>query len=120
MVKPRCMAKIDSNFGKKRNMKYERGLLLMLALLSWQASANESMQNLDVVQLGTYQAHADHFVWLSDTPAECKATGNPVLHFQDDQPGGKALLAVLMTALVNKRKIDVQTSGCDLVEVYLK
>ncbi|MDQ1091083.1 hypothetical protein QE400_000496 [Xanthomonas sacchari] len=103
-------------------MKYESGLLLMLALLSWQASANESMQNVDVVQLGTYQAHTDHFVWLSDTPAECKAAvpGNAVLHFQDDQPGGKALLAVLMTALVNKRKIDVQTKDCNIVEVYLK
>ncbi|WP_295951589.1 hypothetical protein [uncultured Xanthomonas sp.] len=102
-------------------MKYESGFFLILALLSWQASANESMQNVDVVQLGTYQAHTDHFVWLSDTPAECKATsGNHVLHFQDDQPGGKALLAVLMTALVNKRKIDVQTNGCDIVEVYLK
>lgn len=94
--------------------------LLLLASLSGSVSANESMQNVDVVQLGTYQAHADHFVWLSDTPAECKATGNAVLHFQEDQPGGKALLAVLMTALVNKRKIDVQTKHCDIVEVYLK
>ncbi|XQA62958.1 hypothetical protein ACM9XD_06300 [Xanthomonas sacchari] len=82
--------------------------MLLFASLSGSASANESMQNVDVVQLGTYQAHADHFVWLSDTPAECKSTsGAQVLHFQDDQPGGKALLAVLMTALVNKRKIDV-------------
>ena len=102
-------------------MTYKNGLLLLLALLSWRASANESMQNLDVGQLGTYQAHAVHFVLLADTQAECKATsGNHVLHFQDDQPGGKALLAVLMTALVNKRKIDVQTNGCDIVEVYLK
>lgn len=97
-------------------------VLLLFASLSGSASANESMQNVDVVQLGTYQAHTDHFVYLSDTPAECKAAvpGNAVLHFQDDQPGGKALLAVLMTALVNKRKIDVQTNGCDIVEVYLK
>ncbi|MBO9828342.1 hypothetical protein J7373_08805 [Xanthomonas sp. A2111] len=101
-------------------MRMTWATLLLFASLSGSASANESMQNLDVVQLGTYQAHTDHFVWLSDTPAECKATGNPVLHFQDDQPGGKALLAILMTALVNKRKIDVQTNGCDLVEVYLK
>ncbi|MCW0369066.1 hypothetical protein [Xanthomonas sacchari] len=102
-------------------MKAKMIALLLFSLLGWDASANESMQNLDVVQLGTYQAHADHFVWLSDTPAECKATaGNHVLHFQEDQPGGKALLAVLMTALVNKRKIDIQTNGCDIVEVYLK
>ncbi len=95
--------------------------LLLFVSLSGSASANESMQNVDVVQVGTYQAHADHFVWLSDTPAECKATsGNHVLHFLEDQPGGKALLAVLMTALVNKRKIDIQTNGCDIVEVYLK
>ncbi|WP_279362120.1 hypothetical protein [Xanthomonas sacchari] len=102
-------------------MKNKVVALLLLSLLGWDASANESMQNVDVVQVGTYQAHVDHFVWLSDTPAECKATsGNHVLHFQEDQPGGKALLAVLMTALVNNRKIDVQTNGCDIVEVYLK
>lgn len=35
-------------------------------------------------------------------------------------PGGKALLATLMAALVSKRKIDVQTKACDIVEVYLK
>jgi hypothetical protein len=27
--------------------------------------------------------------------------------FSETQPGGKAVLAVLMTALVNKRKVDV-------------
>ncbi|MCW0459359.1 hypothetical protein NB717_000427 [Xanthomonas sacchari] len=103
-------------------MKLKSIAFLLFIFMSWRASANESMQNLDVVQLGTYQAHADHFVWLSDTPAECKAAvpTNAVLHFQDDQPGGKAMLAVLMTALMNKRKIDVQTNGCDIVEVYLK
>lgn len=102
-------------------MRITWATLLLFASLSGSALANESIQNVDVVQLGTYQAHADHFVWLSDTPAECKAaSGNHVLHFQEDQPGGKALLAVLMTALVNKRKIDVQTNGCDIVEVYLK
>ncbi|MBO9872955.1 MULTISPECIES: hypothetical protein [Xanthomonas] len=78
------------------------------------------MQNVDVAQLGKYQADADHFVWFSDTTAECKAApGNHVLHFQDDQPGRNALLALLMTALMNKHKIDVQTNGCYMLEVYL-
>ncbi|WP_420008330.1 hypothetical protein [Xanthomonas sacchari] len=109
------------NKREERAMRTIWAALLLFASLSGSALANESMQNVDVVQLGTYQTHADHFVWLSDTPAECKATsGNHVLHFQEDQPGGKVLLAVLMTALVNKRKIDIQTNGCDIVEVYLK
>lgn len=77
-------------------MKYKSIALLLLALVGGQASANESMQNVDVVQLGTYQANASHFVWLSATPAKCKAAvpANHVLQFREDQPGGKALLAI--------------------------
>ncbi|MDV0438411.1 hypothetical protein [Xanthomonas sacchari] len=103
-------------------MRATWSVLTILALLSWQASANEWMQNVEVVQLGNYQANASHFIWLSSIPAECKAAepGNPVLQFQEDQPGGKALLATFMTALINKRKIDVQTKDCAIVEVYLK
>jgi hypothetical protein len=42
------------------------------------------------------------------------------MSFNHDAPGGKALFAVLTTALINKRKVDVQYNGCDIVEVYLK
>ncbi|MBB4128508.1 hypothetical protein GGR77_003838 [Xanthomonas translucens] len=91
-----------------------------LAGLDWlierAASANESMSNVDVVQIGTYQANASHFVWFSATPEECKAASptNPVMGFSKTQPGGKSMLAVLVTALVNKRKVDVQASGCSI------
>lgn len=103
-------------------MKITALVLVFIGLLSGQASANESMSNVEVVQIGTYQANASHFVWFSATPEECKAASpaNPVMGFSETQPGGKAMLAVLMTALVNKRKVDVQASGCSIFEIYLK
>ena len=80
------------------------------------------MRDVEVVQVGTYQADTGHFVWFTATIQECKTAspGNPVMHFNETQPGGKALLAILMTALVNKRKVDVQGNGCEIFEVYLK
>lgn len=103
-------------------MKIRILTLVLIGLFSGQASANESMSNVDVVQIGTYQGNANHFVWFSATPEECKAASptNPVMGFSETQPGGKAMLAVLMTALVNKRKVDVQASGCSIFEIYLR
>jgi hypothetical protein len=96
--------------------------LALLGLLSGQAVANESMRDVEVVQIGSYQANSDHFVWFTATTQECKTAspGNPVMNFSETQPGGKSLLAILMTALVNKRKVDVQASGCSIFEIYLK
>lgn len=96
--------------------------LVLLSLLSSRATANEWMNNVEVLQVGTYQGQPDHFVWFTATPAECKATDpvRPVMRFAETQPGGKSMLAVLMTALVNKRKVDVQANGCSIFEIYLK
>lgn len=95
---------------------------VLLSLFSGQAIANEWMNNVEVLQIGTYQEQPDHFVWFTATPAECKASDpvRPVMRFTETQPGGKSMLAVLMTALVNKRKVDVQASGCSIFEIYLK
>jgi hypothetical protein len=48
-------------------MKIRILALFLIGLLSGQASANESMSNVEVVQIGTYQANASHFVWFSAT-----------------------------------------------------
>ncbi len=83
------------------------------------ASANEWVKDVEVQKIGTYHSATDHFVWFTTTPMECQAlTG--VMHFDEAQPGGKALLATFMTALVNKRKLDVQADGCKIFEVYLR
>lgn len=97
-------------------------LLSMLSMLSSQVQANEWVRNIEVIQIGTYQAATDHFVWFTATPAECQAAdpGRPIMRFNETQPGGKALLATLMTALVSKRKVDLQASGCSISEIYLK
>lgn len=94
----------------------------VLSLLSGVAEANEWVHDVEVIKIGTYQAVSSHFVWISTLPGECNQTvsNNPVLSFSDDLPGGKALLATLMTALVSRRKLDVQVKGCQIVEVYLK
>lgn len=94
----------------------------LLVLFSGQVAANESMRDVEVVQIGSYQATSDHFVWFTATTQECKTAnpGNPVMSFSETQPGGKSLLAILMTALINKRKVDVQASGCSIFEIYLK
>jgi hypothetical protein len=96
--------------------------LALLGLFSSRVAANESMRDVEVVQIGSYQANSDHFVWFTATTQECKTAspGNPVMSFNETQPGGKSLLAILMTALVNKRKLDVQGSGCSIFEIYLK
>jgi hypothetical protein len=96
--------------------------LILLGMLSGQLQANEWVRNIEVVQIGTYQATTDHFVWFTTTPAECQEAdpARPIMRFSETQPGGKALLATLMTALVNKRRVDLQASGCSVVEIYLK
>ncbi|NIJ91084.1 hypothetical protein FHR49_003923 [Xanthomonas campestris] len=80
--------------------------------------ANEWVRDVEVTQLGTYQAINTHFVWFGSLSQECKTS--PTMYFDESKPGGKSLMAVLMSALVNKRKVDYQAAGCDIVEVYLK
>lgn len=85
--------------------------------------ANEWANNVDVIKVGTYQDIGTHFVWLSSgIVAECQATNpsNPTLLFNEQAQGGKAIFAVLLTAIAAQRKIDVQVSGCNIVEVYFR
>lgn len=42
------------------------------------------------------------------------------MYFDESKPGGKSLMAVLLSALVNKRKVDYQAAGCDILEFYIK
>jgi hypothetical protein len=42
------------------------------------------------------------------------------MNFDDSKAGGKALMATLISALVSKRKVDLQVEGCQIVEVHLK
>lgn len=97
---------------------YSVGLLAVLIFTKSQASANEWIRDVEVTQLGAYQGATHHFVWFGSLSQECKSS--PTMYFDDAKPGGKSLIAILMSALVNKRKVDYQAAGCEIVEVYLR
>jgi hypothetical protein len=84
------------------------------------AAANEWVRDIEVTQVGTYLDNDHHYVWFSVTPETCRTTSPNVMFFNDTQPGGKAMLASLTTALTAKRKVDVNATGCQIVELYLK
>lgn len=88
-----------------------------LLLASNAANAAEWMRGVEVTRIGTYQHASHHFVWFSVAPPTTQCTH--VMRFDDAAVGGKGLMAVLMAALINKRSIDVQVDGCNIVEVYL-
>lgn len=94
---------------------------IMAMAMCGQLQANERLLNQDVLKLGAYQHATVHYVWLPSMGAECKAAnpGNPVYSYDEASVGGKAMTALLLAALLNKRKIEVDTSGCTIVEVYL-
>lgn len=94
---------------------------IMAMAMCGQLHANEQLVNQDLLKLGAYQNATVHYVWLSSTGAECRAVnpGNPVYSYDEASVGGKAMTALFMAALLNKRKIEVQVSGCSIVEVYL-
>ncbi|MFQ6310905.1 hypothetical protein [Lysobacter capsici] len=81
----------------------------------------EYIDNTEVTQIGVYQADTTHYVWFATSSSECVAQGgNGVLSFNESQPGGKGMLAILTSALLNKRKVAVRTTGCNIFEIYLK
>lgn len=93
--------------------------LLAGALMVFSAVAGaeqQSLSNIRVVQIGAYQYSPGHFVWFSAALPGCASTPR----FDETKPGGKALLALLTTALVNGRKVDVRYDACDIIEIYLK
>ncbi|NIJ82971.1 hypothetical protein [Xanthomonas cannabis] len=89
-----------------------------LFIVSPHVAANEWVRDVEVTQLGAYQASAAHFVWFGSLAQECKAS--PTMYFDETKAGGKALMATLLAALVNKRKVDYQAAGCDIIEVYIR
>lgn len=97
---------------------------LAAALLAVSGSASaEHIQTTEISQLSAYQSGSTHFVWLSTgVSAECQATNpsNPVLAFDESQVGGKGLLALITSALINKRQVSVRISGCTITEIYLR
>lgn len=97
-------------------------IFLLFILLIPRADAAEWLHDIEVVKVGAYQSGTGHFVWFSTTPPGCTTavSQNPVMNFDDSKPGGKALLAVLISALVSKRKVDLQAEGCQIFEVHLK
>lgn len=85
--------------------------------------ANQWVNDIQIQRVGTYQDSPIHFVWLSSgVVAECQAANsiNPTLYFSEQAQAGRSLLAVLLTAVATQRNVDVQVSGCNIVEVYFK
>jgi hypothetical protein len=80
----------------------------------------EVLQDVQVTQIGTYQDWASHFVWFSRVGSQCALEAQPTHSFATDKPGGVALHAALMTALMNQRRVDVRVSGCRVYEIYLR
>ncbi|WP_126962106.1 hypothetical protein [Xanthomonas arboricola] len=93
-------------------------VVLLTAAMPLRASANESVRDVEMTQLGAYQALTINFVWFATLSGEC--TSSPTMYFDEAKPGGRSLMAVPMSALANKRKVDYQAAGCEIVEVYLK
>ncbi len=97
--------------------------LFGILLLVQTSFANEWINDVEIVKVGTYQHSTLHFVWLSTgNLSECQTANpsNPVLSFDEAQLGGKSLMSVIISALMAKRKVDVQVNGCDIVEIYLR
>src|ERR1051326_5645789 len=85
------------------------------------AHANQWFNGVTVTRVSGYQYAGTHFVWLSSgAGSECQAanSSNPVFNFNENSSNGKSLLTLLMTALVAQRSVNVQVSGCDVVEMY--
>jgi len=103
-------------------MKMKLFLLFFLSAISWKSFATEWTNDVEIIQVSTYQSRTGHFVWFTALPNECKneSPSAPIMQFDESEPGGKSMLAILMTALINKRKVTVQASGCKIVEIYLK
>ncbi|WIH04916.1 hypothetical protein KHF85_19585 [Xanthomonas translucens pv. graminis] len=96
--------------------------MLFFSAVSGNSFANEWANDVAITQVNTYQSGTGHFVWFTALPSEFKteSPSTPIMQFDESQPGGKSMLAMIMTALVNKRKVNVQASGCKIVEIYLK
>ncbi len=86
------------------------------------ANASEYLQEVKVTQLGTYTDGSVHFVWFSQVPQECVTAmpQNPVMTFDETRAGGKSMMATLMSALLNDRKVGLRADGCVISEVYLR
>ena len=107
-------------------MKFTTLLLLTFVLFFSSheyVRASEWVNDVQLTRLSAYQDKSTHYVWLSSgVVAECQTEnpGNPTLLFSEKAEGGKTLMGILMVAIITKQQIDVQVSGCEIVEVYLR
>lgn len=84
------------------NLAYKLFAVLRLVMLAPNARANDSAGDVELIQIGAYQAVSIHFVWSSALSSECKIS--PTMYFDGAKPSGKALIVTLMAALFNKLK----------------
>jgi len=105
-----------NRFFRINKLKLPVIFMLVASLNLW---ANETVRGTTVVQLGAYQDHTTHFVWLASGVVSACST-NPTYHFDENQPGGKSLVSILTAALIAKTPVDVRVNGCRIEEVYLK
>ena len=98
--------------------------IITLVLLSTPIITQASWTyDIQVTKLSSYQDSTAHFVWFSTHPLSgCEAAEptNPVSRFYDSNPGGKAMLSILLTALTSNATVDVDVNGCHISEVYIK
>lgn len=101
-----------------KSVKIARHLVSMLSaavfllLLAPSDLANGSIRDVEATQIGAYQAVSAHFVRFSALSSECKIS--PTIHVDEAKLGGKALVATLITALLNKRKVCCQAACCEM------
>lgn len=113
-----------------RNFEFAKTLIASAFCLGALFTASESraaenawVRDVKVVQFGTYQHSTIHFVWLSSgTVPACQQQDptNPTLRFDENNAGGKSMVSVLTAAVISKVNVDVQVTGCQIIEVYLK
>lgn len=104
-------------------MKFKT-LAVTTALLAASTSASaEFIETTQLTQISSYEQGTMHFVWMSTgVSSDCAANspGNPTIGFDEAQPGGKSLLAILTAAMLNKRNVSLRITGCKITEAYLK
>lgn len=78
------------------------------------------VNNVTITQISTYSGGGTHFFWTSGGPgSECATASNPVLFFDETVGGGKSLFALLLSAFLSGKPVNIWTSGCNVLEVYI-
>lgn len=92
-------------------------VLISIFVLTTNSYANVWINNVTVTQLSSYAVSGTHFVWTSGGfGGECTATP---LNFDENAGAGKSLFALLLSAFLSGKQVNIQASGCNIVEVYI-